>query len=127
MRAEPGLVAEVTLTVGEADTAVALGSGDVAVLGTPRLVALCEEATVAAVGPALEEGETSVGTEVVFEHLLATTVGAEVRATARLVGVERRRLRFTVGVREGDRLVARGTITRAVVQRDRFMKRLEGS
>ena len=42
----PGLTASVTLVVDDADTALALGSGDVPVLGTPRVIALAEEATV---------------------------------------------------------------------------------
>ncbi|TDB86254.1 thioesterase, partial [Actinomadura sp. 7K534] len=39
----------VSVVVGDADTAVRVGSGDVPVLGTPRLLALAEGATVEAV------------------------------------------------------------------------------
>ncbi len=45
--------ATVTAEVGEDDTAIAFGSGDLPVLGTPRLLALAEAACVAAVAPAL--------------------------------------------------------------------------
>ncbi len=129
MRVVTGLSARVELVVGEADTALAVGSGDVPVLATPRVVALAEEATVAAVAPALDDGETTVGTRVELDHLAATPVGKTVVAEARLVTVHRRRLRFAVEVREGDRVVAEGTVTRAVVDRDRFLGSLgvEGS
>ena len=40
MAIEPGLAASADLTVEESDTAEALHSGDVPVLGTPRIAAL---------------------------------------------------------------------------------------
>ncbi len=121
MRVVAGLDARVELTVSDADTALAWGSGDVPVLATPRVVALVEEATVAAVAPALDDGETTVGIRVELDHLAATPVGRTVVAEARLVTVRGRRLRFAVEVSEGGDVVARGTVTRAVVDRDRFI------
>ena len=108
----------------DADTAVALGSGDVPVLGTPRVVALAEEATVAAVSKALRAGETTVGTRVDIEHLRPSTVGATVEARATLEGVDDRRLEFSVSVSETGREVARGRVVRAVVDREKFLSRL---
>ena len=121
MRVEQGLSAEVELTVGDEDTAVAWRSGDVAVLGTPRVVALCEEAAVAAVGDRLAPGETTVGMRVQLDHLAPTAVDGRVRAEATLEKVEGRRLTFTVSVTDARGLVAAGRITRVVVLRDRFM------
>ena len=76
---QPGLCAVVTLVVGEADTAMALRTGDVAVLATPRLVALAEEATVRAVEGQLPEGTTTVGYRVQVDHLAPVPVGDESR------------------------------------------------
>ncbi len=59
-----GTAASISLTVTEQDTAIVLGSGDVAVLGTPRVVALCEEAAVAALAGFLPDGATTVGTSI---------------------------------------------------------------
>ena len=120
-----GLTATVALTVTDADTAIALGSGDVPVLGTPRLVALCEEATVAAVAPHLDPGRTTVGTRVEITHLVASPVGAAVAATAMLETVDDNLLTFLVRAREDDRVVAEGSVRRAVVDRSRFLARLE--
>lgn len=108
------------LLVGDGDTAVALGSGDVPVLGTPRVVALAEEATVAAVADQVPPGSTTVGTRVELDHLRPSEVGARVTARATLTEVDGRRLRFEVSVVEGDVEVARGTVVRVVVVRDRF-------
>lgn len=104
----------------EHDTAIALGSGDVAVLATPRVVALSEEAAVAALAGSLPEGATTVGTNITLDHLAATGVGFSVTATATVTSVEGKQVSFSVEVRENDKLVARGTHTRLVVDRARF-------
>jgi len=92
----PGLSARVELTVTDADTATVLGSGDVPVLGTPRLVALAEAATVAALAGRLDGGQTSVGTRVELDHLAATAVGGTVVVRAELSAVDGRSLRFAI-------------------------------
>ena len=74
---KPGLSAAVELVVSDADTAVAMRSGSVPVLATPRLIALCEEASVAALEGHLAPGETSVGTKVQIDHLAATGRGPD--------------------------------------------------
>ena len=121
---EPGLVGVIVHVVSPGDTASALGSGDVPVLGTPKVVALVEEACVAAVGRALDDGQTTVGTRVDVEHLRASSVGATVEAKATLDVVEDKRLEFAVSVTDAGREVARGRVVRAVVDRDRFVSRL---
>lgn len=126
MRAGPD--AELTFEVGQGDTARALGSGDLEVLGTPRLLAWLEAATCAAVREELDSGRTTVGTGVTVSHLAASPVGSSVVVHARLVDVDGRRLRFEVAARDaasGDP-VAGGTITRAVVDVERFLARMRG-
>lgn len=121
MAIAPGLRAAFDHTVAEPDTAVALGSGDVPVLGTPRVLALAEQATVAALAGALDPGTTSVGTRVELDHLAASPVGAAVRVSAELERVQGRRLEFAVELRDGERLAARGRVTRVLVDRDAFL------
>lgn len=104
----------------DSDTARALGSGDVDVLGTPRVLALAEAATVRAAAPSLSPGQTSVGSRVELDHLAPSGVGATVRAEATLVDRSGRRLTFDVRVTQSDRTVATARITRAIVDRDRF-------
>lgn len=107
--------------VTDADTAVAMRSGDVPVLATPRLIALCEEATVAAVVDHLAVGQTTVGMRVQVDHLAPTSVGSEVAAEATLERIEGRRLTFTVSVSDHCGLVAAGKVTRVLVETDRFL------
>jgi fluoroacetyl-CoA thioesterase len=116
-----GLRAEATLLVTEADTARAMGSGDVDVLATPRLVALCEQASCEALGGRLTDTTTTVGMRVQIDHLQPTPVGAVVTAEAVLERIEGRRLSFTVSVSDAGGLVAAGRLTRVVVDRERFL------
>jgi fluoroacetyl-CoA thioesterase len=115
-----------TFTVGDAETAAAVGSGSLPVLGTPYLLAWCEAATCAAVEPALRAGETSVGTRVELEHVRASPVGAVLEVTATPVHRDGRLHRFSVVAREtpGGRVVGTGEITRVVVDAERFLGRL---
>ena len=117
--------AELTFTVTPGDTAEAVGSGVLPVLGTPRLLAWCEAATCAAALPLLSPGRTSVGTRVSLEHSAASAIGSVVRVTADLLHTDGRLLRFSVAASgEDGRLLATGEITRVVVDVERFLARL---
>jgi predicted thioesterase len=109
----------------EADTAIALGSGDVPVLATPRLVAWLEAATVAAASPSTDPGQTTVGTGVRIAHRRATLVGDTVTVKATLAGPpDGGRLRFLVrAVDATGEVVADGEIDRVLVDRERFLRK----
>jgi len=119
----PGQTARVELTVTDADTAQALGSGDVPVLGTPRILALAEAATVACTARQLPSGVTTVGIRAEVEHRAATPVGRHVTAQATLAKVDGRKLLFEVAVKEGDTLVAEVRVERVVLDRQRFIQK----
>lgn len=121
------LTSTLTFTVTEADTAAAVGSGSLPVLGTPRLLAWFEAATCAAIDPVLEPGSTSVGTRVTVEHLAASAVGQQVEVTASAAYVDGRLHRFTVGARHlggNNKVIGSGEITRVVVDGEKFLSRL---
>jgi fluoroacetyl-CoA thioesterase len=126
MSVQPGLSATVELVVGDADTAIALHSGEVPVLATPRLLALCEEAAFTAVAPELAEGQTSVGMKVQLDHLAPSAVGHRVVAEAVVEKVNGRRVLFTVSVNDERGLVAVGRVTRVVVDADHFVAKAAG-
>jgi predicted thioesterase len=130
--------------VTDADTAIALGSGDVPVLATPRLVAWMEAATVAAAASRLDPSSTSVGIEVAMRHRRASAVGALVEVEVTEVAEQDRGLAFAVVAREvavgaGDAdggdgadlsagpvgpVIATARVVRAVVDRAAFLARL---
>lgn len=125
-----GLRATVTAEVGEADTAVALGSGDLPVLGTPRLLALAEAACVAAVAPHLGPGQTTVGSAVSLEHKRPSLIGSSVEVQAELTDMQDRRLHFmfvAYGPGVGDEaVVGAGTVQRVLVDSERFLRKAAG-
>ncbi len=123
---EPGLTASRDHVVTQDDTALSLGSGDVPVLGTPRVLAWLEGACCAAVAGELPDEATTVGVRVAVDHTAPTEVGATVTVEAVLEVVEGRRLRFAVRAAEGRRTVATGQVQRAVVDRQAFLRGLSG-
>ncbi len=118
--------ATLTFLVTDDDTAAAVGSGSLPVLGTPRLLAWLEAATCACLDAALPEGSSSVGTRMQVEHLAASAVGAEVEVSASSSYEDGRLHRFTVSARDTGtgKVLAAGEITRVVVDTDRFLSRL---
>jgi fluoroacetyl-CoA thioesterase len=126
-----GLRATVNAEVTDADTARSLGSGDVAVLGTPRLLALAEAACIAAVAPQLAAGQTTVGTAVSLEHKRPTLPGAQIEVEAELTEIEGRRLVFmfiAYGPGGGEEaVIGAGTVERVLVDTDRFIARAGGA
>jgi fluoroacetyl-CoA thioesterase len=123
-RCDPGLKLTRALEVEKEHTALALGSGDVPVLGTPALLALAEGACVDAIREDLPDGQTSVGTWAEIEHLRATPVGHEVHAHATLIGHHGRRLEFNVMIEDGGDTVAKVRHRRVLVDRDRFLAKI---
>jgi predicted thioesterase len=118
-----GLCAQAELDVTEDDTALAVGSGDVPVLATPRLVALCDEAACEALRPELAPGQTSVGFRVEVTHLVPVLVGSRVTAVAAFERADGKRLVFNVTVTDKCGLIAAGKVVRVLVETSTFMEK----
>lgn len=122
---ESGLSHTSTMRVTAEVTAEYIGSGDLAVLATPAMCALMENAAMMAVAPQMEEGQTTVGTALNIEHLRATKVGEVVTATAVLTEVNGRELKFNIAARDAVGIIGEGTHTRFIVNREKFMAKLQ--
>ena len=120
-----GLRGEATLVVGAQDTAQAVGSGTVDVLGTPVLIALMERAAVASLTSVLPADQTSVGTEIHVRHIAPTPPGMRVTAQAMLIEIDGRRLRFRVTAQDEVETIAEGEHTRVLVNVERFLDRAQ--
>ena len=121
---EIGLKHTSRLVVTDAVTAVKMGSGDMAVLATPAMMALMENAAMLAVADALPEGSTTVGGHIASSHLKPSKVGDTVTATAEVVKVDGKKIEFKVSAYSGDVLIGEGSHLRFVVDRERFMSKL---
>jgi len=123
MALEPGMTAEATTTVVYENTAARVGAGGVEVFATPMMIALMENAAWRAVADGLEEGYVTVGTLVNVRHLAATPLGQQVRATAELVEIDRRRLVFKVEAYDELQKIGEGFHERFIVHLERFLKK----
>ena len=119
-----GMTGEAVMVVGTRDGAHRVGSGKIAVLATPVMIGLIEEAALAAVEEALPAGMQSLGTHLDVSHIAATPIGMSVTARAELVSVDGRKLAFKVEARDEKELIGSGTHTRVVVTEDRFVARV---
>lgn len=124
MELAPGLVGEVEIVVQPPDTADAMGNKGVHVLATPRLVALLEDAAIAAVQAHLPPGAGTVGTRLDVKHLAATPVGMRVRARAVLRQVDGRRFVYDVEAHDDLEKIAEGTHERFQINQARFLERV---
>jgi fluoroacetyl-CoA thioesterase len=120
---QPGLAATIEHVVEERDTSAAAGTSDVAMLATPNIILLAEQATWAALDGRLDKGTSAVEHRVEISHLAPTPVGAKVRAEAVLEAVDGRRLVFRISVSDERGLVAAGRFTRVIVSTDRFLEK----
>lgn len=107
--------------VERADTALEVGSGDLLVYATPCMVALMEGAACEAIAPALQEGQTTVGTSLTIQHTAATPVGLEVRAEAEVTAVEGKVITFSVAAFDEAGQIGTGTHTRVLVANQKFL------
>lgn len=122
---KPGAVAESSVAVDSSNTALAMGSGDMAVFATPSMVALAENAAMRAVAAHLPEGDSTVGASVSMSHVKPTATGDTVVARATLTGVEGRRLTFRIEAWDSDGVIGEGSHVRYIVSRERFLSKLK--
>lgn len=121
---EKGLKHVSRMVVSPANFASTMGSGDLPVLATPAVVALMENAAMLAVAPELPEGSTTVGAKMDMTHLRPSAEGEEVWAEAALVEVDGRKLTFSLVARDGKEVIGEGTHVRYVVDKVKFLSKL---
>uniref|UniRef100_UPI00405685B1 thioesterase family protein n=1 Tax=Alistipes sp. TaxID=1872444 RepID=UPI00405685B1 len=121
---EKGLKHQNVMRITDGNTAEFIGSGDMAVLATPAMVALMENAAMLAVALHLDEGETTVGSMISTTHLKPSKVGNTVSAIAELIEVDGRKLTFKIEAYDGDTLIGSGEHIRYVVNREKFLSKL---
>lgn len=109
--------------VTETDTAKTVGSGNLQVLATPIMISWIENTAMLAVQSYLDEGFTTVGTEVNVKHIAATVVNMKVQVEAELIEIDKRKLTFNVVVYDEVEKVGEGTHERFIIIEDKFMQK----
>lgn len=110
-------------TVDESRSAETMGSGSLRVYATPALVALMEHAACEALKGMLEDGVTTVGTQMNVSHVAATPIGMTVRAEAVLTAQEGRAYTFAIEAYDDAGLIGKAEHQRVAVKIDKFMAR----
>lgn len=105
------------------NTAAAVGSGALEVFSTPSMIALMEKASRELVQPYLEEGQSTVGTRLEVSHVVASPIGAHIRAESTLVEIDRRMLTFEVKAYADGELIGEGRHQRCIIYAERFMEK----
>jgi predicted thioesterase len=121
---EIGLRHTSELIVTDAMTAIEVGSGDMPVLATPIMMALMENAAMLAVREQLPEGCTTVGGHIESSHLRPSRIGDIITAVAEVTQVDGKKIFFKVAAYCGEILLGEGTHLRFIVDRKRFMEKL---
>ncbi len=116
-----GTRGEITETVTEEMTAIAVGSGTLQVFGTPAVAALMEKTAYTSVIDQLEPGTNSVGARTEMDHLAPTPLGSEVTCVTELTDIDRRVLTFEFSVRDAVGEIAKGRHTRVIVDTAKFL------
>ncbi|MBF7096915.1 thioesterase family protein [Alkalibacter mobilis] len=109
------------IEVGFNDTAKAMKSGGLDVLATPKMVALMENAAYDLVQSHLDQGKTTVGTGLTIKHLSPTPMRMTVKATAKLVEAQGKKLVFKVEAWDEIEKIGEGTHERYIVDMERFI------
>lgn len=115
-----------SIRVEEEHLACAMGSGTLAVLATPAVVALMENVAAELAQTLLESDEfTTVGTMISIEHTSPTPLAADITATAVLTEADGRFFHFDVYAEDRKGEIARGKHTRVKVTADKFQTKAD--
>ena len=120
-----GLKNSVAQIVMEKDTAVAVGSGSLKVLATPKLIALVEKAAADLAEKVLPPEFTSVGTLINFEHTAPTPLNLKYRAEVEIAEIDGRKIIFEVTTFDERGEIGRGRHERFIVNREKFQAKAD--
>jgi len=118
-----GIKGQESMIVTADDTALAVGSGTLEVLATPRIAALMEMTAWKSIDHELEEGTSTVGTLLSLQHLAPTPAGSAVRCESELTEVNGRELTFLLTAYDNAGVIARAEHRRVIITTDRFLKK----
>lgn len=125
MELQIGLKNSVEQVVTEKDTALAVGSGSLKVLATPKLIALIEKTAAELVEKNLSPELTSVGISVNFEHTAPTPAGMKFFAEVEILEIDGRKIIFKVTAADEVGEIGHGQHERFIVNREKFQNKAD--
>ena len=96
-----------------------------AVLATPVMIMVMENAALNAIKPYLDAGESALGTHVDMRHLAATPAGRRITGEAKVTNIDGRRIAFSIRATDGNEEIGMGTHERVVIQLSKLFERMK--
>ncbi|HEY5557891.1 thioesterase family protein [Acetobacterium sp.] len=118
-----GTIYEKQFKVTQEDTALAMGSGGEKVLATPRLVAWMENTAFEGLEKAIDQGKTTVGTEIQIKHLAASPIGMKVTIKGTVISQEKRSVTIELEAWDNIEKIGEAIHQRFIVDRSRFIEK----
>jgi fluoroacetyl-CoA thioesterase len=119
-----GLSRERQQVVTRERTAVHVGSGSLGVYATPAMLALVEVTAREFLDELLDDTQTTVGTAVTLKHLAPTPEGETVNVRVEIASIEGNIVQLNAELWDRVEKVGEAIHTRALIDVDRFLKRV---
>lgn len=118
-------VFEESYVVKNEDSAENMGSGDLAVLSTPSLVAFMENAAKNYLNKFLPEEMGSVGSNININHIAPTLIGNSITVRGKITEVVKEKIiKFSIEAYEKDKKIGEAEHTRVIINNTKFLEKL---
>ena len=118
-------VFEESYVIKNENSAENMGSGDLAVLSTPSLVAFMENAAKNYLNKFLPEEMGSVGSNININHIAPTLIGNSITVRGKITEVIKEKIiKFSIEAYEKDKKIGDAEHTRVILNNTKFLEKL---
>ena len=118
-------VFEESYVVKNENSAEIMGSGDLAVLSTPSLVAFMENAAKNYLNKFLPEEMGSVGSNINIDHIAPTLIGNSITVRGKITEIIKEKIiKFSIEAYEKDKKIGNAEHTRVIINNTKFLGKL---
>ena len=118
-------VFEESYVVKNENSAKNMGSGDLAVLSTPSLVAFMENAAKNYLNKFLPEEMGSVGSNINIDHIAPTLIGNSITVIGKITEIIKEKIiKFSIEAYEEDKKIGNAEHTRVIINNTKFLEKL---
>ena len=118
-------VFEESYVIKNENSAENMGSGDLAVLSTPSLVAFMENAAKNYLNKFLPEEMGSVGSNININHIAPTLIGNSITVRGKITEVIKEKIiKFSIEAYEKDKKIGDEEHTRVIINNTKFLEKL---
>ena len=118
-------VFEESYVIKNENSAENMGSGDLAVLSTPSLVAFMENAAKNYLNKFLPEEMGSVGSNINIDHIAPTLIGNSITVRGKITEIIKEKIiKFSIEAYEEDKKIGNAEHTRVIINNTKFLEKL---